>query len=253
VLVGEERVYVVDPATYEAEERERLFDAIERWCKEGRSFDGVLVTHHHRDHVGSVVETARRFGLPVLAHRETLSRLDLDGAEVRELRDGDALELGRAPDGRPGWRLCALHTPGHAPGHLAFVEDRYRSAIAGDLVSTLSTIVIDPEDGHLATYLASLRKLVDFGIACLHPAHGPAVLDGPGLLRRYLEHRAEREAALVAALEHGLDTVEALVPRVYSDTPEAMHALAARSLLSGLLKLEEDGRARRSGERWRVR
>lgn len=252
VLVGEERVYVVDPATYEADERARLFDAMERMQAEGRRFEGVLATHHHRDHVGSLVETAKRFELPVFAHAETLKRIQLDGVEARELRDGEALELGTAPDGTSGWRLHAMHTPGHAPGHLAFLEDRYRSVIAGDLVSTLSTIVIDPEDGHLATYLASLKTLLARGVRMLHPAHGPSVVDGPRWLRGYLEHRAEREVALVEALAAGIDTVEALVPRVYADTPSALHPLAARSLLSGLAKLEEEGRAARRGERWRI-
>ncbi len=158
-LVGEERVFVVDPATYEESERARLFELLDGWHAAGRRVAGVLVTHHHHDHVGSVAEVAERYDVPVLAHARTLERLPRRPGTARALDDGDEIELGVAPDGSAGWRLRALFTPGHDQGHLAFVEDRYGAALVGDLLSTVSTIVIDPPEGHLATYLASLRRL----------------------------------------------------------------------------------------------
>ena len=129
--------------------------------------------------------------------------MDLARVATQALEHGDVLELGRAPDGRPGWRLHVRHTPGHAPGHLVFIEDRYRAAIVGDMVSTLSTIVIDPPEGHMATYLDSLRALLAEDIGTLYPAHGLAQLDGPALLRRYISHREERESKLVRAIDAG--------------------------------------------------
>jgi hypothetical protein len=49
-------------------------------------------------------------------------------------------------------------------------------------------------------------------------------------------------------------TVEQLVPPAYPDVPPAIYGLAARSLLAHLLKLEREGRARRSsmgnGDGW---
>jgi glyoxylase-like metal-dependent hydrolase (beta-lactamase superfamily II) len=241
IFVGEERFYVADPATYEESERERLFETIDRWQAAGRRFEGVLLTHHHHDHVGSVRATCTRYSLPVFAHAETLSRVDVAGLQTVELSHGDCLELGRAPDGRPDWRLHVHYTPGHAPGHLAFIEDRYRAAIVGDLVSTLSTIVIDPPEGHMATYLESLRALRDADIGTLYPAHGPAALDGRRLLERYLTHREERERKLVHALEGGLVSLDELLPVVYDDAPEPLLPVARRSLLAGLIKLAEDG------------
>ncbi len=241
IFVGEERFYLVDPATYEESERERLYETIDRWRTAGRRFQGVLLTHHHHDHVGSVREVCERYELPALAHAETLSRVDLAGIATEALEHGDVLELGRAPDGRPDWRLHVRHTPGHAPGHLVFIEDRYRAAIVGDMVSTLSTIVIDPPEGHMATYLDSLRALLAEDIGTLYPAHGPAQLDGSALLRRYLSHREEREAKLVRALDAGHTTLDALLPVVYDDAPEGLRPVARRSLLAGLVKLAEEG------------
>jgi len=253
VLVGEERVYIVDPATPHASECERLFETLERWLAQGRKLCGVLLTHHHADHVGAVRATAERYCLPVIAHPETLSRLEgleLDGLEPQALNDGEYLELGHAPDGRPAWRLRAHHTPGHAPGHLVFIEDRYRVAIVGDLISTLSTIVIDPPEGHMATYIHSLRKVLELDIGALIPAHGPAQRVGKQALEVHLRRRAERESKLLAALRAGSGTRAALLPVVYADAPPEVLPYAERSLLAGLQKLAEEGRAREESGVW---
>ncbi len=245
-LVGEQRIFVVDPAPTEPAEQQRLFDLIDERCAAGAELVGVLVTHHHPDHVGAVEATARRYDVPVLAHGETLSRLTLTVENTRALADGVELPLGDTPDGEPGWVLTALHTPGHAPGHLVFRESRYGAVLAGDLVSTVSTIVIDPPDGHLATYLASLERLRDLMAPgeVLHPAHGPVASNGPALLERYLEHRARREQSLVRALSEAPASESDLVARVYADVAEELYPVAARSLRAGLEKLAEEGSAK---------
>ncbi|MEM9800502.1 MAG: MBL fold metallo-hydrolase [Planctomycetota bacterium] len=254
-VVGEERLYVVDPAPTDTGEQKRLFALLDERCAAGGRVVGVLPTHHHPDHVGAVEATALRYDVPVLAHPETLSRVSLGDARTEPLHDGDVLELGRSPDGGERWTLTALHTPGHAPGHLAFRESRYGAVVAGDLVSTLSTIVIDPPDGHMATYLKSLERVLDLvrdgGV--LHPAHGPVATDGARLLQRTLDHRGLREESLVGALERGRATEEALVRTVYADVDERLLPLAARSLRAGLEKLAEEGRAvERAKGRWEL-
>ena len=189
---------MIDPATPEASEQERLgLDALQA---EGRRVERVLVTHHHHDHVGAVQATAERYQVPVAAHPLTLERLPHAPREAQALEDGARIELGSAPDGSTGWHLEALHTPGHDRGHLAFLESRYRSVFLGDLASTVSTIVIDPPEGHLATYLASLRRVASLDLGRGHPAHGPVAREATALLEHYLEHRGRREDKLVAAL-----------------------------------------------------
>lgn len=250
-VVGLERAFVVDPAAADADERAALLAFLEP--RRG-ALAGVFVTHHHPDHVGAVATVARHFGLPVLAHPRTLARLPEPVADPRPLVDGDVLDLGRAPDGSAGWHARVHHTPGHADGHLCLVESHARALVAGDLVSTLSTIVIDPPEGHLATYLASLARMAALDLGPLLPSHGPAVARAGRVIETYLRHRAAREARLVAALAApGPHAEEALLARVYDDTPAAARGLAARSLLAGLVKLAEEGRAERVGAAWAAR
>ena len=185
-------------------------------------------------------------------HVLTLARLPRAVRDARELKGGERLELGRAPDGSADWGLEVHHTPGHDRGHLVFIEDRYRAALVGDLLSTLSTIVIDPPEGHMATYLDSLRRMTELELGVIYPAHGPAVKDGTRRFQAYLEHRRAREKKLVRALESGLSEREELLAVVYDDAPEPLRPVARRSLLAGLEKLVEDGRALEDGERWRI-
>jgi len=242
-LVGEQEVYVIDPATWEESERVRLFNLMDSWIASGKTFKGVLVSHHHHDHIGSVVETAARYQLEVLAHPLTLERLPELPFGSRALADGDRLELGPAPDGRADWGLSVYHTPGHDRGHLVFVEDRYGAALVGDLVSTLSTIIIDPPEGHLATYLASLRRMAALDLGVLYPSHGPAARDGSLYIEKFIAHRGMREEQLVTGLQSGLSDVDQLLEQVYRGTPPEIMPMAKRSLLAGLEKLEEEGRA----------
>ena len=112
-------------------------------------------------------------------------------------------------------------------------------------------LVIDPPEGHMRTYLDSLERLRGLDVGTVYPAHGPATKDGAKLIGYYLRHRAEREETLTRELALGPASVEELVPRVYADTDARMHGYAARSLLAGLEKLEDEGRAVRDGVRWR--
>lgn len=252
-VVGERRLFVVDPATPDEGERARLFRFLDELVDEGRELAGVLPTHHHSDHVGSVQEVAERYGVPVYAHPLTLERLPHVPRDPRPLLDGDRLELGTAPDGSAPWGLAAYHTPGHDRGHLVLVEDRYHAALAGDLCSTVSTIVIDPPEGHLATYLGSLERMLEVPMGVLYPAHGPAHPDGHALIRHYLAHRAERESKLVASLSAEPASEPELLSTVYDDVGDpAVLPLAARSLQAGLQKLAEEGRAASVEGGWRL-
>ena len=148
-----------------------------------------------------------------------------------------------------------MFTPGHAPGQLCFVDAKAKAIVAGDMVASVGTIIIEPDDsGDMRLYLESLKRLrgeVDAGATRLLPAHGPPIVDGGARLDFYVAHRLEREARVAATLDAAPATLEALVPAAYPDVPAAIYPLAARSLLAHLQKLEYDGRARRHEDgRW---
>lgn len=254
VLIGTSRRYLVDPAAEDPDERAALFEMVDRLLGPGDRVEAVLVTHHHPDHIGSVAAASARYGVPVAAHPETFARIPRLSGETLELGEGDSFHLGRAPDGSPGWRLGVRFVPGHAPGHVAFVESRYGAMVAGDMVSSLSSILISPEDGDLGLYLDSLRRLAAECRGIVIPGHGVPVVAGRRLLEGQLRHREARERGLLEALGAGPAALRELGLRVYppNEVPPDGPAreLADRALVSGLRKLEREGRARALGGKW---
>jgi hydroxyacylglutathione hydrolase len=94
------------------EDVDPLIDIAER---EGITITHYLVTHPHVDHVAGVTEARARAGNPPLvAHEATAAELD-DEVEIL-MADGDKLDAN-------GIEVEAIYTPGHAPGHLAFLID----------------------------------------------------------------------------------------------------------------------------------
>ena len=240
LIVGENILYLVDPSPSDFLEQERLWELLDGLVAEGRTIAGILLTHYHRDHVGALSEMQNRYKVPAFAHVDCMN--ELKGADFGEpLSHGDVLNLGIAPDGSSGWALTTYHVPGHARGHLAFQDTRYGALLVGDLVSSLSSILIDPKDGHLSTYLNSLQFLHTVAKNILYPGHGPPVQDGARLIETTIEHRADRERQLLESLNDIPQTAQTLVKEIYGGVPEDFKRLAQRSLLSGLIKLKEEG------------
>ncbi|MFC7551251.1 MBL fold metallo-hydrolase [Pseudoroseomonas wenyumeiae] len=91
-----------------------------------------------------------------------------------------------------GWRLTALHTPGHCANHLCFALEGARILFSGDHAMSCSTSVVMPPDGDMASYMAALARVAAAEWALLLPGHG-APLPEPGpLLHALLAHRWER-------------------------------------------------------------
>jgi len=205
----------------------------------------ILVTHTHKDHSPAAAALAAHSGAPtfgqVAAHPEWQ---DTDFQPTHVLRDGDRLALG------DGVTLRALHTPGHASNHLCYLLEEEKLLFTGDHLMQGSTVVINPPDGDMAVYLASLEKLLAEDLDWLAPGHG-FLIDAPhAVVRKTIAHRLGREAKVLAALQAQAATTpvaeRALLATVYADTPPALHAVALRSLRAHLFKLQGDGRARQA-------
>ena len=244
-LVGEREMALIDPGSSEPAELEALFRLIESLSADGRKLAVVLLTHQHPDHAAGVDAVRLRYRVPVAAHAHVKRFVRLD----RMLEDGDQIPLS---PGLSEWTLRALHTPGHARGHLCFLHERTRSLFTGDHIpGGAGTVIVDPPEGDMAAYVASLERLLSEPVESLFPGHGSPQGGAMRRIRWLIGHRMEREAEVLAALTRTPATLATLVERAYADTKPELWKYAERSLLAHLIKLEAEGRAVREGERWR--
>ncbi len=231
---------LVDPGTPFDDEGARLEAAVAAAEEGGLRLTALWLTHHHPDHVGAVARLADRFRVPVAAHPATAERVAGRGIRVeRLLEDGERIELAGGEDG--AMTLRVLHTPGHAPGHLCFIQEGLGSVLAGDLLSAVSTIVIDPPEGDMDAYLASLQRLRAAGPRTLFPGHGPAVVRADEALRDLIDHRRWREQRVLEAWRSGLRRPAEMLPTVYDDAPREAWPLAERQILAHLRRLARAG------------
>jgi len=237
-MPGRGRFAILDPGSDDESEVERLLGVVARHRREtGSEPLAVVLTHRHDDHVAGARQVAKALALPVKAHADTLARVDLDGVRADELKDGEVLDLG-------GETMTALHTPGHAPGHLAFHLPDRSVLLAGDLISGLSTILIDPVEGHMGLYLDSVRRVAGLGCRSVLPAHGPPL---PGKsLEKLVAHREERERRIRALLTADPRPLDEIAREAYPDAPEVPVVLKRTQTLAHLLEMERRTDARRS-------
>ena len=210
---------VIDPGPVVASHREATLAALD-----GLAPVAVLVTHTHPDHAPAANALAAGLGVPAVAR--------MDGPEFtadRTVADGDTMTVG-------GLTIEVLATPGHTPDSTCFrIGDRL---FTGDHVMGGSTVIVDD----MADYLASLRRLLGIGLKTIHPGHGPVIEDAEAIVSEYVEHRLEREAQILAAVERGARTVGEVVADVYSEVDPALHPAAAISVDAHLRKLAGEGR-----------
>ncbi|MGQ0543942.1 MAG: MBL fold metallo-hydrolase [Betaproteobacteria bacterium] len=238
-LVGEGDLAVIDPGPDIASHIEKIlsFGRI-RW---------ILCTHTHMDHSPAAAALKAATGAPLLG-RPAPQGQDATFEPDFVVENGQRIELG----GMSGaLTLRAIHTPGHASNHLCYLLEQTTMLFTGDHVMQGSTVVINPPDGDMRVYLASLERLLGEDIAIIAPGHGFLIGAPHQELRRLIAHRLAREAKVVSSLARlGPASVEDLLPLVYDDVPARVHRVAARSLTAHLDKLVADGAVRASGGRF---
>jgi glyoxylase-like metal-dependent hydrolase (beta-lactamase superfamily II) len=205
----------------------------------------VVVSHAHPDHAS---------GAPVLAKRWEAARFskvpwiehDPGGIAWQPLPNRTMIPIG---DGE----LEVIHTPGHAPDHVALWHEESRALFGADLLQLGTTVVIPASrGGDLASYLKSLRLVKSLEPTRVYPAHGDTIEDPLALIDRYLTHRQHRENQVLNALEAGRVNVEAIAAGIYAGVMPALLPMAEESVLAHLVKLEREGLVRREGDRWEL-
>ena len=143
---------------------EELGPLLERAERDGIEITHVLVTHPHLDHVAGLAEARRRLGdPPLVAHAEAAAELEEEVTET--LADGEELASGELA-------IEAIHTPGHAAGHLAFLANRSDLFTADVLFKGTVGGTLAPGASGFADLKASVMRLMELPPETrVHPGH----------------------------------------------------------------------------------
>jgi glyoxylase-like metal-dependent hydrolase (beta-lactamase superfamily II)/8-oxo-dGTP pyrophosphatase MutT (NUDIX family) len=237
LIYNSQSLLVIDPGSPYEDEQLALAAVVDELLAERRTLHGILLTHVHPDHVGGVNALRSHLGnVRVFAHRFTAEALA--NIEVNTiLNDEDVLVL----EGEPRVEFRVMHTPGHARGHLCLYEERTGTLISGDNIVGLGSVLIDPPEGNMRDYLASLERMRALpNLTVIFGGHGPAIANPYRKIDEYISHRLEREQKILEAVRQGATTPKEIVAQVYIDVSPKAHAMAERAVLAHLEKLIED-------------
>lgn len=167
---------LVDPGG----EADKLIQAVEA---ADTVLEQVLITHGHIDHIGGAADVAAHFGVPIVGPQrsdETMiagiatqaAMFGVPDVKVpsidRWLEEGDQVMVGELA-------FDVLYTPGHAPGHVIFVNHAHKFIVMGDVLFKGSIGRTDLPGGDHGTLLKSIfQKVLPLGDDYQFlPGHGP--------------------------------------------------------------------------------
>ena len=155
--------------------------------------DSVLLTHGHFDHITAVDALRQAMpGVPVCIHAADASMLtdgtrnasalffgteDTYAPADRLLQEGDSIRLG-------GETLTVLHTPGHSPGSVCYLDAAGGRLFTGDTLFAFGVGRCDLWGGDTTAMRQSLRRLGSLPRTLrIYPGHGESAVLGAALDR----------------------------------------------------------------------
>lgn len=155
---------IIDPAAYTDSEKE----LIENFVKgENIKIKYILLTHGHLDHIMGNHWAKEYFNVPVLMHKDDLPLIEhapdqgkMFGVDFPEppkpdkfIDDEDTIKFADT-------ELKVIHTPGHSPGSVCFVDEKEKIIFGGDCLFKDSIGRTDLWMGDMDTLLNSITKKI---------------------------------------------------------------------------------------------
>ena len=175
---------IIDPSCYQEQEIEEVKRYIE---SEGLTVKHLLLTHAHIDHIFGCKALAEAYGMGFKMHASDEPLLaqapmhaQMFGTNIEQpppaagfLTEDDTITLGNTT-----WQI--IHTPGHSPGSICFVDEANKFVIAGDVIFYNSIGRTDLWQGSLPTLMRSIfQKIMPMeDDVTLYPGHGPSTTVG---------------------------------------------------------------------------
>lgn len=213
-----------------------ILQAVDQIGYDIRKLSYIIPTHVHPDHAGGAGLLARQLpqtkvvarsrAVKVLADPSIFEKMMLglkqiyggdaeerfggmvpvDGEKFVTVEDGDSIPLGSRT-------LKVIHTPGHDPNHLCFLDTKSKGLFCGDAlgayfseIDALFTCPVPGSDPIL--FLQSIEKLKMLKPEMVLFSHGSATRDADKIIQSALDRARQCHDAALEALRSGEDQLE---------------------------------------------
>jgi len=235
-IIGDERKLLIDPSPKDEAELKKFLKSV---AKIG--FDSIFLTHHHPDHYEFAAQIARDFKTGIELSADTFARIKqqsgdhyFEGIAVTIRKEGDIVTTSL------GSPVRVYEVPGHDEGQLALAPESMNWFLAGDLIQTVGTVVIQAPEGDMKKYFATLERIIALKPKNIIPSHG-IIIGGTHKLEETLKHRRQREEQ-VLNLYSQHKSIEEMLASIYPGLEQSLLPYAQRQIEAHLKKLREENR-----------
>ena len=233
-LIGDNKSVLIDPSPRDKVELEKLLKHLSKY-----SVDEIFLTHHHPDHHENCVEVAKFYNVKIGLSLDSLERIKkiygdnyFDTIDLIIYKEGDILTRSLGQD------VVVYEVPGHDEGQLALAPKSLNWFLVGDLIQTVGTVVIGGDEGDMAKYYSSLKRVIKFAPKFVIPSHGIS-LGGVNKLSNTLKHREMREQQIIKLLKENKSENE-ILNIIYEGLDSSLTKYALKTIQSHIVKIQRE-------------
>ena len=210
----------------------------------------VVLTHHHEDHSGNAARISKTFSIPVYVHNSGITPIQ----HGFSLKPYQKLFWGRPKTFRPapipeeiktntGHTLMPIHTPGHAPDHVCFLEPEKKWLFTGDLFLATRPKLFRADEA-LTGEINSLKKVLTHQFQTVFCAHKGVVKDGYDAIRQKLDYFLKLVHRVKGLYAEG-NTVSEITKQVFGKKNDligliSLNHICYKNLTKECLKVEDE-------------
>ncbi|MDH4619200.1 MBL fold metallo-hydrolase [Brevibacillus sp. AY1] len=217
---------------------------------EQNTFESVVLTHSHEDHVGTASWIEQNLEVSVYIHPYGMTICSEQAAYplYRQVAWGVREPFNAKPltdtfhSRSTSWKV--IYTPGHADDHVVLLHEETGRLLCGDLYLTAKPKVLLSFES-IPQQMASLRIVLDYSFDSIYCGHAGYIASGKNMLRQKLDYLENLSGEIIHLHQRGWSAAEIndrlfepnhLLTKVSDGEFDTMHIVT--SVLRGLAPKE---------------
>jgi len=201
---------------------QRMEKEIANFCNRNRP-EKIVHTHFHEDHTGNTAFLKNKLQIPAYIHHESSAicrskgRIPLYRFAFWGNRKGFQAESLPEFIENSHSRYEVIHTPGHTPDHVVFLDRKEGRLFSGDLFVHHKTRIVRRHE-NIPLLMKSLRSLLKEDFKTVYCAHAGVLEHGYRLVKQKLTYLGELQGQIFTLSDKGYEAKE-IARRLFPQTP----------------------------------